>query len=231
MPWEPRLPDARGSVTSMQTRAVTLEAPAGAFSAHLALPDDPPSGGIVVIQEWWGLNDHIRSVADRFALEGFAALAPDLYRGRQPTEPDEARKLAMALNDADALANLRAAVAFLHAQGIQRVGVTGFCMGGGLAWQVALSAEDVAAVVPFYGGVAVSGGVSPRMPVQAHYAEHDGFSDEMLEAVQAALGAEFHRYAGTSHAFMNDTRPAYAPEAAALAWSRTVAFFREHLAA
>ncbi|MGZ4132125.1 MAG: dienelactone hydrolase family protein [Actinomycetota bacterium] len=213
----------------MQTRTVTLDAPGGAVPAYLAVPDASAVGGVVVIQEWWGLNDHIRSIADRLTLEGFAALAPDLYRGRQTTEPDDARKLAMALDDVDALANLRASVAFLHAEGLARVGVTGFCMGGSLAWEVALTADDVAAVVPFYGGVETAGGLAPRMPVQAHYAEHDGFSDEMLDAVHAALGEDFHRYPGTSHAFMNDTRPAYAPEAAALAWERMIAFFREHL--
>ncbi|MGE5228063.1 MAG: dienelactone hydrolase family protein [Planctomycetaceae bacterium] len=213
----------------MRTREVTLDAPGGAVPAHLAEPDGAALGGVVVIQEWWGLDDHIRSIADRLANEGFAALAPDLYRGQQPTEPDDARKLAMALDDADALASLHAAVAFLHANGHERVGVTGFCMGGSLAWEVALTADDVAAVVPFYGGVETAGGLAPRMPVQAHYAEHDRFPDEMLEAVRGALGEDFHRYPGTSHAFMNDTRPAYAPEAAALAWERMIAFLREHV--
>jgi carboxymethylenebutenolidase len=214
----------------MRTREVTLEAPGGPVPAYLAEPDGDASGGVVVIQEWWGLNDHIRSIADRLADEGFAALAPDLYRGRQTTEPDDARKLAMALEEEDALASLAAAVASLHAQGRARVGVIGFCMGGRLAWKVALSADDVAAAVPFYGDVDVADGLALRTPVQAHFAEHDRIPEETLEIVRATLGDDFHRYPGTEHAFMNDTRPAYATQAAGLAWERAVAFLREHLA-
>jgi carboxymethylenebutenolidase len=213
----------------MRTSAVTLDAPGGAVPAHLAEPDGDVLGGVVVIQEWWGLNDHIRSIADRLSEEGFAALAPDLYRGGQTTEPDDARKLAMALEEADALASLSAGVAYLHAHGATRVGVIGFCMGGRLAWKVALSADDVAATVPFYGDVDVADGLALRMPVQAHFAEHDRIPEETLEVVRATLGDDFHRYPGTQHAFMNDTRPAYAPEAARLAWERTIAFFRGYL--
>lgn len=207
----------------IQTRATPMP-------GFLAKPDGwPPGPGVVVVQEWWGLDGHIEDVARRLAAEGFAALAPDLYRGRQPTEPDEARKVRMAVDEEQMLSDLEAAVTWLLDHGATKVGAIGFCMGGGLTWSLALADERLGAAVPFYGHVELDGR-ELHAPVLAHYAEHDRYPDEMYEQVRARIGEErFHRYLGTRHAFFNDTRDSYAPQAATLAWERTIAFLREQL--
>lgn len=212
-------------------------------SGYLALPGSGgPWPGVVVIQEWWGLDDHIKSIADRFAVEGFAAIAPDLYNGRVTTEPDEARKLRMTLVWDEALAVIQGAIN--HLVGLaevspQKVGVVGFCMGGGLTWHAAAKLTHVGAAVPFYGGgpemsdaeVARIGG-----PVLAIFGELDqGVSPEVARkrAAQMDLAGVKHEtviYPGAQHAFFNDTRPAYHPQAAADAWQRTLNFFRKTLA-
>src|SRR5690606_12188026 len=114
---------------------------------YLATPGGGASyPGVVVIQEWWGLNDHIRDMADRFAAEGFIALAPDLYYGQTATEPDDARKLAMAMEYPDALRVIQAAIDYLIADervSPKQIGLVGFCMGGGLAWHGAAKLERV----------------------------------------------------------------------------------------
>jgi carboxymethylenebutenolidase len=199
--------------------------------AYLAAPDGwPPGPAVVVVQEWWGLDAHIEDVTRRLAREGFAALAPDLYRGRQPREPDEARKLRMALEEEAVLRDLSASVTWLFDRGATSVGAIGFCMGGGLTWSLALTDDRLGAAVPFYGHVDLRGR-APKAPVLAHYAEHDRFPEEMYEQVRARIGDErFHRYPGTHHAFFNDARRSYDAQAASLAWERTIAFLRERLA-
>jgi carboxymethylenebutenolidase len=119
---------------------------------YLALPSSGAGPGVVVLQEWWGLNDQIKEVCDRFASEGFVALAPDIYRGEVTAEPDEAGKLMMALNIEQAAKDMAGAIDFLRAHPAvtsEGVGVVGFCMGGGLAlWLATLRPDDVLAVVP-----------------------------------------------------------------------------------
>jgi carboxymethylenebutenolidase len=209
---------------------------------YLSTPDSGAGPGVVVIQEWWGLNSHIRDVADRFAAEGFVALAPDLYHGRIAREPDEAGKLMMALNIDTAAKDLRAAVEYLLGEGGavgDRVGVVGFCMGGMLALYAGTVAPDqVGAVVDFYGG---HPNVRPdwsnlQAPVLGLFGEKDGFVNaEAVRAVDEALTAagkahELHTYPDADHAFFNDERPeVYKPDAAADAWQRTLRFFRQHL--
>ena len=122
---------------------------------YLATPSSGAGPGVVVIQEWWGLVPHIKDVCDRFAAEGFAALAPDLYHGESTTEPDEAGKLMMALNIEQAAKDMSGAVDYLQASDAERgqgVGVIGYCMGGGLALVLACQRPDeVKAVAPYYG--------------------------------------------------------------------------------
>lgn len=212
-------------------------------SGYLVLPGgDGPWPGVVVIQEWWGLDAHIKSIADRFAAAGFAAIAPDLYNGQVTTEPDEARKLRMALVWDEALAVIQSAVH--HLVGLdqvspKKVGMVGFCMGGGLTWHAAAKLTHVGAAVPFYGGgpemtdeeVARIGG-----PVLAIFGELDqGVSPEVArkraaQMDRAGIKHETIIYPGAQHAFFNDTRAAYNPEAAANAWQRTVDLFRKTLA-
>lgn len=211
-------------------------------SAYLALPEgDGPWPGVVVIQEWWGLDAHIKSIADRFAAAGFAAIAPDLYNGQVTTEPDEARKLRMALVWDEALAVIQGAIHHLVGQAQvspKKMGMVGFCMGGGLTWHAAAKLTHVGAAVPFYGGgpemtdeeVARIGG-----PVLAIFGELDqGVSPEVAQkrAAQmdrAGIKHETVIYPGAQHAFFNDTRAAYNPETAADAWQRMLDLFRKTL--
>ena len=208
-------------------------------SGYLAGTSGP---GIVVIQEWWGLVPHICDIADRFAAAGFTALAPDLYHGESSTEPDEAGKLMMGLNLQKAAKDMSGAVDFLQERtGRTKVGVVGFCMGGGLTLALACQRPDaVAAAAPFYGVVpwpeAQPNWDALTAVVEGHYAENDAFaSPEMAKALEADLKsrgktATFHVYPGTDHAFFNDERPeVYNAEASATAWKRTLALFNANL--
>jgi len=196
-----------------------------------------------VIQEWWGLVPHIEDVCERFAAEGFVALAPDLYRGESTTEPDEAGKLMMAMNLDQAGKDMGGAVdeVALLAGG-DRVGVTGFCMGGGLALVLATQRPDkVKACVPWY-GIIPWPGVQPDWsaldaPVLGHFAEQDGFftPDAVAELADKLDGlgkeAELAVHPGVDHAFFNDTRPeVYDAETAGLCWQQTIGFLKANLA-
>jgi len=225
----------------MAGRMVEFQSNGGKTAGYLSVPEGGRGPGVIVIQEWWGLVAHIKEVADRFAAEGFVALAPDLYHGRETKSPDEAGKLMMALNIAQAEKDLRGAVEYLaghEAVEGERVGTVGFCMGGVLSLYAASKNDGVGACVVFYG---IHPKVEPdlenlRAPVLGLYAERDQFvppdAARALEARLKELGkrAEFHIYPGTDHAFFNDTRPeVYDAEAAADAWRRTVEFFRASL--
>jgi carboxymethylenebutenolidase len=208
---------------------------------YLARPASDSGPGVIVIQEWWGLNDNIKDIADRFAGEGFVALAPDLYHGQVTAEPDEAGKLMMAMNIGQAAKDLAGAVDYLaghEATTGSKVGCVGYCMGGGLALYLASLKPAIGACVIYYG---VLPGAQPDLEkVQAavlgHYAENDQFASPAaardLEAKLKSLGkqVEFHIYPGTQHGFFNDTRPEqHNAQASAQTWERTLAFFRQHL--
>lgn len=208
---------------------------------YLASPEGG-GPGVVVIQEWWGLVPHIKDVCDRFAAEGFSALAPDLYRGKKVSEPDEAGKAAMAMESEGAVRDMSGAVDALRERaGSDRVAVVGFCMGGGLALLLAAERPDaVAACVPFYGAVLRPDLEPDYSKIQAavlgHYAELDQFCSpeaaRELEAKLRGLGkeAQVYIYPGTDHAFFNDTRPeVYDADASASAWLRTLDFLHSHL--
>ena len=208
-------------------------------SGYLA---DGGGPGVIVIQEWWGLVPHIKDVADRFAAAGFTALAPDLYRGEAASEPDEAGKLMMGLKLDRAGKDLSGAIDFLQERtGRTKVGVVGYCMGGGLTLTLACQRPDaVAAAAPFYGVIpwaeAQPDWDAITAVVEGHYAEKDAFaSPEAARALEADLkgrgkNATFHIYPGTDHAFFNDDRPdVFNAAAAATAWSRVLALFRANL--
>jgi carboxymethylenebutenolidase len=213
---------------------------------YLAVPESGSGPGVLVIQEWWGLNDQIKGVADRLASEGFVALAPDLYRGAHTSEPDEAAKIMMSLNLERATKDLSGAVDFLtnhDAVTGEGIGVIGFCMGGGVAlWLATLRPDRIKAAVPFYGIIpweAAQPDYSKlQAVVQGHYAENDDFANpesvRALEAQLKGLGkqSEFFVYPDTDHAFTNEQRPeVFVPEATALAFDRAFEFLREQLAA
>jgi carboxymethylenebutenolidase len=194
--------------------------------------------GVIVLQEWWGLNDHIKDVAERFARAGFTALAPDLYHGTVAKSPDEAGKLLMALNIAQAETDLRGAIGHLRGLTGRPVGVVGFCMGGTLAFFAACAnGADVAACVIYYGGHPKVEFDYDRLaaPVLGHWAERDDAANANAARIESALkqrgkSYEFHRYPGTKHAFFNDRRPeVYDAKAAQQSWDRTLAFFNAHL--
>jgi carboxymethylenebutenolidase len=224
---------------------VEFESNGGTATGYLAVPGSGNGPGVIVIQEWWGLNDQVKGVADRFAQDGFVALAPDLFHGKSARigEPDEAGKLMMALNIETAAKDVRGAAQFLkshQATTASKVGVIGFCMGGQLALLTGTVApDDVGAVVDCYG---IHPNVRPdfsklKGAVLAIFAEKDGFVDDAArqaldqQLASAGVAHEMHTYPGVDHAFMNEQRPdAYDKEAAEDAWARALKFFRGNLA-
>jgi len=215
----------------------------GTTSGYLSVPEQGSGPGVLVIQEWWGLVDHIKDLCDRFAGEGFVALAPDLYHGKMTKSPDEAGKLMMALRVDEAERDLSAAAQYLarhDATSGEKIGVVGFCMGGALALYTATRNSKIGACVVFYGG---HPNVKPDLPnlqapVLGLYGENDRSVTPAvvrdLEERLKTLGKqiEVNIYPGADHAFFNDTRPqVYNAEAAADAWQRTVDFLRKNLSA
>jgi carboxymethylenebutenolidase len=209
---------------------------------YLAIPSSGSGPGLIVIQEWWGLVDHIKTLCDRFAAEGFVALAPDMYHGERTTSPDTAGKLLMALNIDQAGKDMAGAANYLSASGAvkpKKVGIMGFCMGGQLAMYAAQEHSDVIdACVDFYGihpKVEIVPEKLARVPVQGHFAMRDkGVPLEAVrtleEGVRKAGGSfEVHAYEA-DHAFFNDTRPTvYDAAGATLAFARTLTFLRRVL--
>lgn len=197
--------------------------------------------GILVIQEWWGLVDHIKDVADRFAAAGYTAFAPDFFHGKKTTSPDEAGKMFMALNIAEAEKILAGAIDTLlvhPACSGKTVGVIGFCMGGQLSLYAACANPyKVSACVDFYG---VHPRVNPQIeqlkaPVLGIFAELDGsVNADTVAALSSKLKAagkhhEFHTYPGVNHAFFNKTGVNFNQAAADDAWKRTLGFFSANL--
>ena len=209
---------------------------------YLSLPARGSGPGVIVLQEWWGLVDHIREVCDRLAREGFVALAPDLYRGESATDPGAAGRLMMELELPRAGRDLEAAVAALvnhHAVNGGKVAAIGFCMGGQLALYAAALSPRISAVVDCYGvhpNVRVDF-ANVRAAVMGVFAERDAFvppeTAHRLEADLRAAGVrtDFTIYPGVDHAFLNDSRPdVYDAATAQRAWARILAFLRAGLA-
>jgi carboxymethylenebutenolidase len=228
--------------TRLVTERVTFEGATGELSGYLVIPADAqgPLPGIVVIHENRGLNPHIEDVARRAALEGFVALAPDFLSplGGTPTDEDEARNLIGQLDGAETIQNSAAAIRYLaaHDATTGRIGVTGFCWGGALTNRTAVAVPELGAAVAWYGGqVDAEDAAKIRAPLMLHYAELDERINAGIPAYEAALeaaGVDYttHIYAGTNHAFHNDTNAArYDAAAASLAWGRTIDFFADRL--
>jgi carboxymethylenebutenolidase len=208
-------------------------------AGYLATPAAGKGPGVLVLQEWWGLVGHIKNVCDRFAAEGFTALAPDMYHGKTASEPDGAGKLFMALNIGQAEKDLRGAATYLaQHSSTAKLGAVGFCMGGQLALFAGTLNPSVGAVVNFYG---IHPNVKPDYgklsgPVLGLFAEKDGFvTPQVAKDTDAAIKkagkrSEINIYPNVDHGFFNDERPdVYDKAAADDAWRRTLAHFRQSL--
>ena len=199
---------------------------------------------MVVIQEWWGLQDQIKGVADKLAKQGYRALVPDLYRGKVALEANEAKHLMEGLNFGDAAGqDIRGAVQYLKKSGSAKVGVTGFCMGGALTVLSACNVPEMDAGVIWYGYPPLQyvDASKIKAPLMGHWAIHDqAFAisgvDELEKKLRdAKVKFEFHRY-DAKHAFANETADSkkldmlrYNPTAAATAWERTMDFLGKNL--
>ena len=200
--------------------------------------------GVVIVQEWWGVNDQIKGVANRFAERGYRALVPDLYRGEVGLDAKEAQHLMEGLNFGDAAGeDIRGAVQYLKASS-NKVGVTGFCMGGALALLAAANVPEADAVVAWYGFPPLDylDASQIKAPLMGHFANQDAFFKieqvDLLEEklTKAGVNYTFHRY-DAQHAFANEVPidpnipTKYHPVAAETAWQRTLEFFDQHLGA
>jgi carboxymethylenebutenolidase len=225
---------------------VEYPGPDGAMlPGYLARPDDGAAHpGLIVLQEWWGLNEHIKDVTRRFAQQGYVVLAPDLYKGVVATEPDEARKLVMELDMPNAVAEIGSGADFLLGQDYvsgDQVGITGFCMGGRLTLMAALNDAGTgryAVAIPFYGSpLTPDEAAQVTTPILGLYGADDGgIPVAEVEAMGAALTAagvdnQIIVYPGAPHSFFNDTRESYRPEAAADAWQQALAWLQKYLGA
>lgn len=238
---EPITEDLTEDAEDEMTQRISFAAKSGtSASGEIALPDgEGKAPAVVLIQEWWGVNDHIRSLLGRLASAGFVALAPDLYHGTTTRDATEAGKLMAALDWTRALDEIAGAAHHLatHPRGNGNVGVLGFCMGGALSFAAATQIPELKAVVPFYGvpDLAKYDVASIRAPVLAHFASRDAWAkpeaaEEIKRRIEAAGGRMQLCVYDADHAFVNDTRPeVHDPEAAKLAWERTIAFLHEHL--
>jgi carboxymethylenebutenolidase len=225
---------------------------AGTSPGYLAVPPGDRGPATIVLQEWWGVDEHIRSVCDRLAAEGFFALAPDLFRGETTTEPSEAEQKMMALSMPEVEKDMCGAADFLSSQaGVQGpriegvtgpgVGSLGFCLGGGLSLWAASACPQIAAAVTYYYVMPHGKPDFSRIkgPVLGHFGTADEFipldAAKSLESELRETGVDvtFHYYDGAGHAFFNDTNRlgTYDENAARLSWERTVSFLRSALAA
>ena len=230
--------------TRLRTEYATYQSPKGygAIKGYLARPAKAAGKlpGIVVVHENRGLNPHIEDVARRAALEGFVAFAPDALTplGGYPGTDEKGVEMQRTLETPKIMEDFVAAAGFLksHAECTGRVGSVGFCFGGGVVAQLAIRVPDFAAGVPFYGGQPAAADVARiKAPLLIHYAENDERINAGWPAFETALKASnarytMHQYPGTEHGFHNDTTPRFNKAAAALAWQRTVEFFKKNLA-
>ena len=227
---------ARAAAAGLQDVSITTEG-GRKVSAALAVPEKTPAPTIIVIHEWWGLNDQIKTVAAEYAKEGFIGLAVDLYGGKVAGEPEGARALMQATKPEEATDSLKSWISWLrnHSDSTGKVGTVGFCFGGGWSLNASIAAP-VDATVVYYGRVNRFADDLKNLsgPVLGHFGTQDGFIDEAMvgafEAEMAKAGKAFenHWYVA-NHAFANPSSARYDEEDAALAWSRTLAFFKKNL--
>jgi carboxymethylenebutenolidase len=221
----------------MKNETLTFNTGGGDTTAYVARPDQANVEAVILIQEWWGLNDHIKDIANRYADEGFTAVAPDLYRGRLAANPDEAGKMMQELKMEDGLDTIKNALdAAREKYGISHFGITGYCMGGTYALRAACEIEGLSAAAPFYGDLPEED-VLKNLTTPTVFIS--GTKDKWINAEKVRLLEEItekYELPVTSvkyeadHAFFNDTRPEVYDEAAARdAWALVTGFFNDKL--
>ena len=222
---------------------VEFQANGGTAPGYLATPESGSGPATIVLQEWWGLEPHIKDVCDRFAAEGFFALAPDLYRGETTEQPDEAQQKMMAMSMEQVEKDMRGAVDFVAEQdGVegQGVGSVGFCLGGGLSVWAGTVNPKVRAIVTYYYVMPHGKPDFSKLeaPVLGHFGTNDDFNSvDDVEALRQEIASAsrhdvtFELYEGAGHAFFNDTNRlgTYDKGAADRSWSRTIDFLRSNL--
>jgi carboxymethylenebutenolidase len=209
----------------------------GATTAFVARPETQANAAVILIQEWWGINDHIRDIAGRYAQEGYLCVAPDLYRGKVARDSQEAAKLMHDLDTVDGMETIRQAIAEIkRISAVRKIGITGYCMGGTFALRAACEIPELAAAAPFYGDIpdddVLKGLKAPTLFIAGN---RDGWiTPEKVNGLKEAarkhnLPLEVVSY-DADHAFFNNTRPeVYNREAAADAWQRVLSLFKKHL--
>jgi carboxymethylenebutenolidase len=237
------------AATNMTNSDMLTQAPADSITemeldyfedakGFFARPDDSNSyPGVVMIHEWWGLNDHIKDMARQLAQEGYAVLAVDLYSGQVADTPQEARELVSSLDQEKALQNMMAAIEYLRANGSEQIASLGWCFGGGQSMQLALAADALDATVIYYGNLVTDEAqlASIQWPVLGIFGDQDeSIPVETVNEFDAALDSlgipnEIYIYEGVGHAFANPSGDNYAPEETMDAWAKTVAFLDTHL--
>jgi carboxymethylenebutenolidase len=221
----------------MDSETLNLNTSRGATTAYVARPQTETDAAVILIQEWWGINDHIRDLAGRYAIEGYLCVAPDLYRGKVTKDAEEAGALMKALPIEDGIETIRNAMdVATNTYQIKRFAITGYCMGGTFALRAACEIPELKAAAPFYGDI-------PEESVLAHLkvptlfiaGKRDAWINEAKVgrlkeiAAQHNLPVEVKSY-DADHAFFNDTRPqVYDAEAAADAWRRVLEHFKKYL--
>jgi carboxymethylenebutenolidase len=223
----------------MKTETLNLNPANGATTAYVAHPDGEATAVVLLIQEWWGINDHIRDLAGRYANEGYICVAPDLFRGKLAKDSTEAAKLMQGLAIEDGLETIQAAIVETkRTHSVQKIGITGYCMGGTFALRAACEISELAAAAPFYGDIPEEDVLKKlKVPTLFIAGKRDAWinPEKVNGLIEAArkydLPVEVVTY-DADHAFFNNTRPeVYDPEAAADAWQRVLDLFRKKLAA
>ena len=221
----------------MKTESLDLTTSRGATTAHVALPEVDTKAAIILIQEWWGINDHIRDIASRYAAEGFVCVAPDLYRGKLAKNTEEASAMMHGLKMEDGMETIKTALAETKAKyNVTQVAITGYCMGGTFALRAACEISELAAAAPFYGDIPEDEVLKQLgVPTLFIAGKRDAWinTKKVSELESAArkydLPLEVISY-DADHVFFNDTRPeAYDAEAAKDAWAKVLAHFRINL--
>jgi carboxymethylenebutenolidase len=224
----------------MKTETLNVETPGGATSIHVALPpeaDSKTTAAVILIQEWWGINDHVRDICARYAKEGYVCIAPDLYRGKVASDAEEASRMMHELPLEDGLHTIESAITEAsRSYNLGKIGITGYCMGGTFALRAACELSGLSAAAPFYGDIPAEQILAKlKIPTLFIAGARDNWitPEKVNELKEAAhkydLPVEIVSY-DADHAFFNDTRPeVYNPEAATDAWQRVLNLFSERL--